>query len=84
MFINYRLLIEESIIVKIGYALSSEEQLVICGNDPKKHLKAIQKYIDLAFDHINVHQIGPYQDSFFKFYQQHILPEFVGQVSVGA
>jgi G6PDH family F420-dependent oxidoreductase len=59
-------------------------QVVICGTDPKKHLEAIQKYIDLGFQQVYVHQIGPDQDTFFNFYQQHILPEFVGQVSAGA
>lgn len=54
---------------------------VICGNDPQKHLDAIQKYIDLGFQYVYVHQIGPDQDKFFNFYQQHILPEFVGQPS---
>ena len=54
---------------------------VICGNDPQKHLDAIQKYIDLGFQYVYVHQIGPDQDEFFNFYQQHILPEFVGQPS---
>lgn len=59
-------------------------EAVIFGTDPKKHLEAIQKYIDLGFEYIYVHQIGPDQDTFFKFYQKHILPQFVGQVSVGA
>lgn len=49
---------------------------VICGNDPKRHLEAIQKYVDLGFEYVYVHQIGPDQESFFQFYQQHILPEF--------
>jgi G6PDH family F420-dependent oxidoreductase len=54
---------------------------VICGNDPQKHLDAIQKYIDLGYQYIYVHQIGPDQDGFFDFYQQQILPEFVGQLT---
>jgi G6PDH family F420-dependent oxidoreductase len=49
---------------------------IICGDNPKKHLEAIQKYVDLGFQYIYVHQIGPDQEGFFKFYQQHILPEF--------
>ena len=49
---------------------------VICGSDPKRHLEQIQKYIDAGFDHIYVHQVGPDQEKFFSFYQQHILPEF--------
>ena len=56
---------------------------VICGNDPQKHLDAIQKFIDLGFQNVYVHQIGPDQEGFFNFYKQHILPEFVGQLSAG-
>lgn len=48
---------------------------VVCGNDPQKHLDAIQEYIDLGFEHIYVHQIGPDQEGFFEFYQQKILPQ---------
>lgn len=51
-------------------------QAVICGNDPKQHLEAIQKYVDLGFQYVYVHQVGPDQEGFFNFYQQHILPEF--------
>ncbi len=49
---------------------------VVCGNDPKKHLEAIQEFVDLGFEYVYVHQIGPDQDGFFEFYQKHILPEF--------
>ena len=51
-------------------------EAVICGSDPERHLEQIQKYIDAGFDHIYVHQVGPDQEIFFRFYQQHILPEF--------
>ncbi|MBZ0290392.1 MAG: TIGR03557 family F420-dependent LLM class oxidoreductase [Anaerolineae bacterium] len=47
---------------------------VICGNDPQKHLDMIQKYIDAGYDHIYVHQIGPDQEAFFRFYEREILP----------
>jgi coenzyme F420-dependent glucose-6-phosphate dehydrogenase len=57
---------------------------VICGNDPQKHLDAIQKYVDLGFDYVYVHQIGPDQAGFFDFYQQHILPEFQQAMKTGA
>ncbi len=49
---------------------------VACGNDPKKHMESIQKFIDLGVENIYVHQIGPDQDGFFEFYQKHIIPEF--------
>jgi coenzyme F420-dependent glucose-6-phosphate dehydrogenase len=56
---------------------------IICGNDPKKHLEAIQKYIDIGIEQIYVHQIGPDQEGFFDFYQRQILPEFKSAVKTG-
>lgn len=46
---------------------------IICGNDPQKHLDMIQKFVDAGYDHVYVHQVGPDQEGFFRFYQQHIL-----------
>jgi G6PDH family F420-dependent oxidoreductase len=51
-------------------------EAVACGNDPKKHLEMIQKFVDLGVEQVYVHQIGPDQEGFFQFYQKHILPEF--------
>jgi coenzyme F420-dependent glucose-6-phosphate dehydrogenase len=59
----------------------SEEQVaksIICGPDPQRHIEAIGKYIDAGFDHVYVHQVGRDQEGFFRFYQQHVLPEFQG------
>jgi coenzyme F420-dependent glucose-6-phosphate dehydrogenase len=47
----------------------------VLGSDPQAHLKEIQKYADAGFDHIYIHQIGPNQDLFFKFYEKEILPK---------
>lgn len=47
------------------------------GPDPQKHLEKIQKMADAGFEQIYIHQIGPDQEGFFKFYQQEILPELV-------
>jgi len=49
---------------------------VSCGPDPERHRAAIKKYVDAGFDHIAVHQIGPDQDGFFRFYEREILPSF--------
>jgi hypothetical protein len=57
----------------------SRDQIVediICGPDPEKHIKAIQKFIDAGYDHVYIHQIGRDQDGFFDFYQREVLPEF--------
>lgn len=51
-------------------------ELIACGPNPQKHLDAIQKFVDAGFDHVYVHQVGPNQEGFFRFYEENILPEF--------
>ena len=48
---------------------------VICGPDPKRHIEAIEKYAQAGYDHIFVHQIGPDQEGFLRFYQREVLPK---------
>lgn len=58
--------------------LVTEDQvakMVVCGNNPQRHIEEIQKYIDAGFDHIYIHQIGPDQEGFFHFYGEQILPQ---------
>ena len=60
-------------------AMVTEEdvaQRVVCGPDPQKHLAKIQQFVDAGYDHVYVHQIGPDQEGFFRFYEQEILPAF--------
>jgi hypothetical protein len=52
---------------------------VVCGPDPQRHVEMIQKYVDAGFDHVYVHQVGPDQEGFMRFYQREILPKFHGQ-----
>lgn len=49
---------------------------VVCGPDPLKHIEGIQKMIDAGYDHVYVHQIGPDQEGFFRFYGREVLPTF--------
>jgi coenzyme F420-dependent glucose-6-phosphate dehydrogenase len=48
---------------------------VVCGPDPEAHLEAIRAYADAGYDHVYVHQVGPDQEGFFRFYQDHVLPK---------
>jgi coenzyme F420-dependent glucose-6-phosphate dehydrogenase len=48
---------------------------IICGPDPERHLEAIKKYAQAGYDHVFVHQVGPDQEGFLKFYQRHVLPQ---------
>ncbi len=47
---------------------------IACGPDPDVHIAAIQKYVDAGFDHIYLHQIGPDQEGFIRFYEREVLP----------
>jgi G6PDH family F420-dependent oxidoreductase len=45
-----------------------------CGPDPERHLSAITEYVKAGFDHVYVHQVGPDQVGFMRFYEREILP----------
>jgi coenzyme F420-dependent glucose-6-phosphate dehydrogenase len=46
---------------------------IACGPDPDRHLELIRKFEQAGFDHLYVHQVGPDQDGFFRFYREEIL-----------
>jgi coenzyme F420-dependent glucose-6-phosphate dehydrogenase len=45
-----------------------------CGPDPEAHRKIFREYVDAGYDHVYVHQIGPDQEGFFRFYEREVLP----------
>ena len=51
-------------------------QAVVCGPDPERHRQAIRQFLDAGIDHVYVHQVGPDQAGFFRFYAREILPAF--------
>jgi coenzyme F420-dependent glucose-6-phosphate dehydrogenase len=48
---------------------------VVCGPDPHAHVEKIREYERAGFTHVFVHQIGPEQDAFLRFYSAKVLPE---------
>lgn len=46
----------------------------VLGPNPDLYLKAIQSLQENGFDHIYLHQIGPDQEGFFKFFKSELLP----------
>ncbi len=48
---------------------------IICGPDAQAHIDGLREYIDAGYDHIYIHQIGPQQEEFIRFYEQEVLPE---------
>jgi hypothetical protein len=62
--------------------LVTEDQVaesVVCGPDPQRHLKAIKRYTDAGYDHVCVHQVGPDQAGFLRFYKEEVLPRLNGR-----
>jgi hypothetical protein len=47
----------------------------VCGPDPERHLQAIRSFVDASFDHVYIHQVGPDQEGFFRFYRRDVLPK---------
>jgi len=48
---------------------------VVCGPDADKHLEKIGEYAKAGYDHVCIHQVGPDQAGFMKFYAREILPK---------
>jgi G6PDH family F420-dependent oxidoreductase len=46
-----------------------------CGPDPEPYLESIRQYEKVGYDEIYMHQIGPDQEGFFRFFEKEILPE---------
>lgn len=47
---------------------------VMCGPDPDAHLRAIARFAAAGFTLVQVHQVGPDQDGFLRFYEREIFP----------
>ncbi len=58
------------------FAIREEDvaESILCGADVDRHLAAIQKFVDAGYDHVYIHQVGPDQSGFLRFYQERILP----------
>jgi len=67
-------------------ALVTEEtigKLVTCGPDPEKHMAAIRECAQAGYDHVFVHQVGPDQEGFLRFYARAIVPR-LGELRAAA
>jgi G6PDH family F420-dependent oxidoreductase len=57
-------------------ATLSREQVaavIVCGPEPERHRDAIQEFAEAGFDRVWVHQVGPDQTGFLRFYEREIL-----------
>jgi G6PDH family F420-dependent oxidoreductase len=49
-------------------------EYVPCGPDADLHVKHLKRFADAGFGHVYVHQIGPDQEGFFRFYREEVRP----------
>jgi len=47
---------------------------VPCGPDPDAVVEAVRTWEEAGFDHIALHQVGPDQDGFFRFWERELRP----------
>jgi G6PDH family F420-dependent oxidoreductase len=59
-------------------------EVVACGPDPAPHLELIEKYLDAGYDHVYVHQVGPDQEGFLRFYAREVLPRLGAKATAGS
>jgi coenzyme F420-dependent glucose-6-phosphate dehydrogenase len=62
-------------------SLADEEDVaesVVCGPDPERHIDAVREFVDAGYTHVYVHQVGPDQEGFFRFYEREVLPALGG------
>jgi coenzyme F420-dependent glucose-6-phosphate dehydrogenase len=48
---------------------------IVCSSDVAPHLDAIRSFADAGYDHVYLHQVGPDQEGFFRFYETTVLPQ---------
>ncbi len=53
---------------------------ILCGPNPDRHIAKIKEFFDAGYDHVSIHQVGPDQEGFFRFYQREVLPRLLQAV----
>jgi coenzyme F420-dependent glucose-6-phosphate dehydrogenase len=48
------------------------------GPDPDQYVSSLREYLDAGYDHVYVHQIGPDQEGFIRFWRDEVAPKVNG------
>jgi G6PDH family F420-dependent oxidoreductase len=62
----------DAVAESVTIEMATEE--VPCGPDPEPVLEALREWEQAGFDHIALHQVGPDQEGFFRFWQEELQP----------
>ena len=52
---------------------------VVCGPDVDRHVELVRKYAEAGYSHVYLHQVGPDQEGFFRFWERELRPALVDQ-----
>ncbi|MDP9402748.1 MAG: TIGR03557 family F420-dependent LLM class oxidoreductase [Actinomycetota bacterium] len=47
---------------------------VVCGPDVARHVELVRSYVEAGYSHVYIHQVGPDQDGFFRFWEDQLRP----------
>jgi coenzyme F420-dependent glucose-6-phosphate dehydrogenase len=47
---------------------------IVCGPDLDRHLDLIKRYVHAGYDHVTIHQVGPHQRKFLRFFESELRP----------
>jgi len=62
----------DAVAESVTLEMATEE--VPCGPDPEPVIEQVREWEQAGFDHIALHQIGPDQDGFLRFWEQELRP----------
>jgi G6PDH family F420-dependent oxidoreductase len=48
-------------------------EVIVCGPDADRHRKGVAEFAEAGFDHVYVHQVGPDQEGFLRFYERELI-----------
>lgn len=57
---------------------------IVCGPDPQRHVDALQEFDGAGYTHVYVHQVGPDQEGFFRFFERELRPALEAVVAAAA
>ncbi|MDP9389234.1 MAG: TIGR03557 family F420-dependent LLM class oxidoreductase [Actinomycetota bacterium] len=56
---------------------------LVCGPDVARHVELVKSYVDGGYTHVYIHQVGPDQEGFFRFWERELRPALASEGLIG-
>ncbi len=66
----------DAVAESVTLEMATEE--IPCGPDPEPIIEQVHEWEQAGFDHISLHQVGPDQKGFFRFWEEELRPRLAG------